>query len=405
MPSNGTTQNGIDDATNEHDAADADDGGMRRRDVLRATAAAGATAVVGIAGCSEVTSRQYEAAPIGLDEGADEMGYSLRDKGTEEVTQSQEAWSLDVEATLVNRFSAYRSSGTEFGLVATPAVKEGGQALNPLAGMSLGEVLSSDHAQQFLARVNVGENGNVEWAQPPEQVGRRDVEFLGHGTEAAAFMGVTGQGEAVLLHLARVEDEGDLVFAAQTDVRPLNGSMDGQSRDGNERATDSPGSGSADDVFGGSTVDDRWERYKNGLGHGHRQLPDEIPTEVCSYCTINGLTITRPEDGGDLIPQEGRDLDHVSVNVSPPAADITAAVEVDGDCSVRLEWQIRATHGGGQNCRSSWTQAGTGLTPTLRLRQCDSGGTTYDIRVQAVDSNGNVLASDQIEYTVQVRAP
>jgi hypothetical protein len=84
------------------------DGDLSRRSLLRGMGGLGATGLVGsLVGCSQVTDRRYEAAPVALED-ADEREQRLFDAGTWEVTKRPEALGLDVEATLVNHFAAYR---------------------------------------------------------------------------------------------------------------------------------------------------------------------------------------------------------------------------------------------------------------------------------------------------------
>lgn len=400
MPSNGIPTNGTDDETTRGD--DTAGRTLSRRDLLNATKAAGAGAIItGVAGCSGLTSRRYEAAPVGLGENASGIGYSLQRADSTEISTQEAAFGIDLEATLLNHYAAYRGPETTFALAALPAIEEGGQTLNPLADRDLGALPTADQASPLLHQVDIGQGDSIDWAQRPEVVGRREVSLLDRSTEGVALVGRTGDDEAVLLHLARVQHEGDVVFGLQADVREL-------AAEDESDAPAQPLSGEGG-VFDGVTVENRWAEFDNTLDHGRRIDPADfdISTETCSNCTINGVTITRPGPNQDALAQSANDYDWVSVGANgAPYVELTAAVEVDGDCSVRLEWDYRTSNANGNySCgvpNNTWVQAGTGLTPTIRLPQCSSGGTTYDVRVQAVDSSGTVLASDTISYYVFV---
>jgi hypothetical protein len=404
MPSNGTPPNGTDDTTNRSD--DAAGRQLSRRDLLNATKAAGAGAIItGVAGCSGLTSRRYEAAPVGLGENASDLGYGLQRADSTEISTQEAALGIDLEATLVNHYAAYHGPEATFALAALPAVAEGGQTLNPLADMPLAELPTAEQATPLLRQVDLAQSGSVDWEQGSEVLGRREVSLLDQSTEGAALVGRTSEQEALLLHLARVEHEGDIVFGVQADVRDLAADSEGSS--GESRATQ-PLSGDGG-VFPSETIERRWERFDDALDHGRRIDPPplEVPVERCSTCSVEGVTITRPEDGDYGLGLTPEEYSWVSIGSNTPYVDITAAARVDGSCNVTLQWHYRRTTSGGTRftCNTplnTWIRAGTGVTPTIRLPQCRASGTTYDIRVQVVDSNGTVLASDTISYTAKI---
>jgi hypothetical protein len=142
------------------------DGDLSRRSLLRGMGGLGATGLVGsLVGCSQVTDRRYEAAPVALED-ADEREQRLFDAGTWEVTKRPEALGLDVEATLVNHFAAYRG---------------------------------------------------------PERIESRDVEFFGKETTAKAFAGAPGEDTFVVFEVARVIHEGDVVFGVRSTSQDAEG--------------------------------------------------------------------------------------------------------------------------------------------------------------------------------------
>jgi len=374
--------------------------GCSRRGVLRAMAAVGATGVAGLAGCGGATSRRYEADPVALGEDAGHLGYLLQDAGTWERTESAETIGLEMDATLVNQYAAYRNRERNLGFVATPAVEEGGQTLNPLADRPLLDVVDSEEAGSLLQQVDVGQDGDVDWRRGPERLDGDEVQFLEGSAEAAAVAGVTGDGEAVLLNVARTRHEGDVVFGVQADIRT-----------DDERRPSQPLSGS------GWNLDDLWTGFDDCLGRCDRVDP-------CAGIGLRSVEITQPDHRGMALGLERRfadivDSDHnktgeerVEWDDGPPYVEMTLKAETSKIyhpiCTSPVNdyddyrWSYR---GAGQSNSSyctpdSWTTIGTGDTQTVELSDCRCVMTNYEIRVQGIDSNGNVASTDTIEFAV-----
>jgi len=371
-----------------------------RRRVLRAIGAVGAAGAAGLAGCGGVTSRRYEAEPIALGEGAGRLGYQLHDAGTWERTESAETLGLEVDATLVNQYAAYRGRERNLGFVATPAVEEGGRTLNPLADRPLVEVVDSEEARALLERVDLGEDGDVDWQRGPKRLDGGEVQFLDGSADAVAVAGTTGDDEAVLLEIARTRHEDDLVFGVQADIRT-----------DDERRPSRPLSGD------GWNLDDLWTDFADGIGHSDRIHP-------CDGSGIRSVEITRPDHRGQASGLEQRfasilDSDgnktgeeRVVYDDGPPYAEITLKAETSkiydslcnrfpDDCG-DYRWSYR---GAGKSkstyCTpNSWTTIGTGDTQTVALSDRRCAGTKYEIRVQGLNSNGNVASTDTIVFWV-----
>ncbi|WP_254822627.1 DUF6517 family protein [Haloglomus halophilum] len=387
---------------------DATTGGTSRRSVLKTLGAAGAAGAVGLAGCSEVAAREYEAAPVALAAEAESEGFHAVDAGSWEETRSAEALGMEVDATLTNQYAAYGGQDAHLGLVAMPAVEEGGEALNPLAERPLPDLVDSDAARSLLRRLNIEPEGELAWRRGPERLGVRETAFLGREARAMAFTGTTGGGEEVLLHVARIRHEGDAVFGVRVDTRPLE-------RD-QERATPTDGGsededGSMDSGSGGGwSPPEAWERFDIGLGHGERIDP-------CAGTPGRWVEITKPEDRG-LVTLDGSTSGGyqfpIEYDGGKPYAEVTAEADtgkVLGVCGGwpddfdHYEWSYRRISQHRGHCGpplNRWVSAGTGTSVTMPLEDCECGFTIYEIRVEAYDSQGNVASSDTIRYNVNV---
>jgi hypothetical protein len=361
----------------------APDGDLSRRGFLRGMGALGATGLVAsLVGCSALTDRRYEAAPVAL-ENADEREHRLFDAGTWEVTRSAETLGLDVEATLVNHFTAYRGPEANLGFAAMPAVQEGGQNLNPLASRPLEELVASETARSLLDRVGVdGGDGELEWHRGPEHVESRDLEFFGKETTAKAFAGAPGEDTFVVFEVARVIREGDVVFG----VRSKNRDAEGQPMQ----------------PLSNHKID--WGKVEEDVEEATR--PDRVP-DVPDRCEgLRYVAITKPKKNAYLANPK------TTVRGGKPAVELTAhartrvnrsrAAEFNCNPSEKgfchYKWSYREAGGGG-----NWRPAGTGQIVTFPLvdKNTTGGFTKYEIRVKAFDSDGNHRSTDTITVRIQ----
>jgi len=187
-----------------------------RRTLLRGTVAGVAT---GLAGCSLIFGdREYEAAPVRLEDSADERGYGFIGADTPVLRRSVEIGGEEREVTLRSHYASYEhGSGVAVGLVSTPAVSEAGQSLNPIARTPLGELLTTEVGEGFLAQLKV----EADFARGPDPVGGGEGRLLDSSTEFTTFAGVINDGSFVLVNVARTEHDGDAVLvgmAWRTDV-------------------------------------------------------------------------------------------------------------------------------------------------------------------------------------------
>lgn len=387
--------------TNHESHDDSTDSELSRRGFVSGVGSALAAGLtVGLAGCQQQTNQSFEAAPVALGGEANHLGYQLEDAGTWERTEVAETLGLDIDATLVNRYAAYRSRELNLGFVATPAVEKGGRALNPLADRPLVEVVDSEAARSLLEQVDLGDGGNVHWQRGPKRLEGDEIQFLGGSTESVAVAGVTGNEEAVLLNVARARHEDDVVFGVQADIR-----TDDEQR---------PSQPLSDDSW---ELDDLWTGFVDCLGNCERIDP-------CAGIGLRSVEITSPDHRGMALGLERSfadivDSDHnktgeerVVWDDGAPYAEITLQAETskfyNNPCN-RLpddyddyRWSYRGA--GRSNSRyctpDSWTTIGTGDTQTVELSDCRCVMTEYEIRVQGIDSNGDVASTDTITFAV-----
>jgi len=387
------------------DAEDAR-GECSRRGVLRAMGAVGATGLVaGMAGCGGLTSRRYEAAPVALGEEAGHLGYLLHDAGTWERTENAERLGLEVDATLVNQYAAYRSRELNLGFLATPAVEEGDRTLNPLADRPLAEVVDSEEARALLEQVDVGQDGNLDWRRGPERLDGDEIQFLGGSAEAAAVAGVTGDDEAVLLNVARTRHEGDVVFGVQADIRTADQERPSQPLSGDSW-----------------NLENLWTNFEDGMGYSGR-------IEPCTTENLRAVRITRPDHLGSttsvpngnaqIMDSNGNKTGETPIERNNSGryngakyVEIILEAETSKEfrpfCDVPVpddyddyRWSYRLVSNSTSACnQTGWTTIGTGDTQTVELSECTCQGARWEIRVQGIDSYGNVASTDSIEFIV-----
>lgn len=127
-------------------------------------------------------------------------------------------------------------TGVTVGAFATPKAEQAGQALNPVAKMSAGELITTDRGQQLLRESGIVESMDFEnpddvefvaFARPKEtfaQPRETSVSLLGSESALEHHVGVVRDGDVLrltLVHVARVEREGDVVLIAGAMHRKL----------------------------------------------------------------------------------------------------------------------------------------------------------------------------------------
>lgn len=211
---------------------DADGAWNRRRFLAHLGAGAVAT---GLAGCQEVTNREFAALPAGLGEaGTNRLGLSTASHERIERSRTVGVGGAQTEFSTTSHLVTYRSDvdlggdlpatyeedvpGTlSVGVLATPSANIAGAARNPLATRPLDDLVAGETGRRLLRQADVV--GDVpEWDRAPERVGETTATLFGSEVEVVSYYGRTagasgadGEGEGgsqVLLHLARGTREG-----------------------------------------------------------------------------------------------------------------------------------------------------------------------------------------------------
>lgn len=128
------------------------------------------------------------------------------------------------------------------GTFATPKGEQAGQTLNPVARMSADELVTTERGHELLRESGIVEAMEFEnthqveflaFARPKEtfaQPKETFISLLGGETPLEHFVGVVRDGDVLrlaLMHVARVERHGDVVFAAGAMHRELWASREG----------------------------------------------------------------------------------------------------------------------------------------------------------------------------------
>ena len=118
-------------------------------------------------------------------------------------------------------------TATTVGSIATPKGETLGQALNPAATLSPGELVESEDGRALLRESGyfreAGLDGTLEFLGVVP-AGERPTRFLGSENTVESFAGVArsdGSLRLVLLHVVRAEVAGDVVFLAGVMHRSL----------------------------------------------------------------------------------------------------------------------------------------------------------------------------------------
>lgn len=188
-----------------------------RRAVL--TSGAGIALSAWTAGCnylqpSQITSYEFAASPVGLQETPDRLEYHQTANPEQTVERERSVLGTEVTVTLSNYGSVYTGGRDTLGLIASPLAKvPGAGPQNPLADASLREILTEPMGDRLLAATDVVDRQELAWVRGPTEVATRDAELLGKATTIRSFAGVLEGGDFVLVTAARAHDADDAVFA------------------------------------------------------------------------------------------------------------------------------------------------------------------------------------------------
>jgi len=186
--------------------------------------------VAGLAGCGRVTQYEFRATPVVLERPASGVPtYETTRREPVVMERSRTIGGVEVTVTMRGHVAAYREPGDSdqasgvpafLGVISTPKSVVAGREFNPLARLSIPNLLTSTAGVRFLRAVGVDRLGHarsrVRWGRGPLFLESRAVRFLGRETALESYAGVLG-GEpptVAFVHLARVEDDTVVIVAA-----------------------------------------------------------------------------------------------------------------------------------------------------------------------------------------------
>lgn len=191
----------------------------------------GATVVATrLAGCGSVTSYEFGATPVVLGDDAREgLGYVAVRREPVVVERSGTVGGVDVDLTVESHVAVYgtpaeteraTAAAPTVGAVSTPNAIVMDRSFNPLARLSLPNLITSESGTGFLARLGLDEIGatgvRMHWQRGPTFVAGREGICLGLETTLESYAGVLGGSppSVAFVHLARVDTESVVIAAA-----------------------------------------------------------------------------------------------------------------------------------------------------------------------------------------------
>lgn len=184
-------------------------------------------ALVATAGCSFVLGQgplEFDASPVGVSDAAtQETGYELANETTIDFSQNVTRFGQTRRVEVTNHVAIYdrgvdlgplgEQRAAAFTVFSTPKVAVLGQSFNPVGRLAPAEL---------LARVLQDREG----LSITEKTGTSETTVLGTQTTVHTFAGtqeVEGREVDVVIHVARVEHEGDYVVAVSAYPERLDG--------------------------------------------------------------------------------------------------------------------------------------------------------------------------------------
>jgi hypothetical protein len=224
----------------------------------------GSATITSLAGCSDPRSQSFESKPVGLpkDEivangfsrarlepvtvSSSELDIPVGDLANIQVTSHVSIYNVEPSEENVESAGDKRTANWDvvddrsraLAILSTPAIEIGRKQLNPLSSESLSEILNGKRGKKLLQETAIFGETPFEWTDSPEPVGSKSVTLLDKETTLKSYFGQVQSGDSsalksVLIHLARVVVDGNVVIAGMT-----------QWRQGNREAPDSPPSSS-----------------------------------------------------------------------------------------------------------------------------------------------------------------
>ena len=218
-------------------AASTRDEALSRRGLLLAVAGVGTATT--LAGCGAISTYEFGAAPVVLPRRSRRrLGFeeTLREPVTDE--RSRIVGGVQVQATVESHVAVYEptlrtgrgdSPGSDgrrgavtpsVGVVSTPRAAVLGRSFNPLARLSLPNLLTSDVAGGFLRRAGLDRVGEprekVWWERGPAFLADHECTCVGAPATIESYAGVLGGDPATVafVHLARVTARSVVLVAA-----------------------------------------------------------------------------------------------------------------------------------------------------------------------------------------------
>lgn len=191
-------------------------------------AVGGVAGAVALAGCGSVDRYEFSARPVEIPPSRRrDLGYAQTGSETVVVERTRTVGGVEVTATVESHVAAYEPAsgpaGTPdaptIGTASTPPATVMGRSFNPLARLSLGNLLTSERGLRFLERAGIDAVGHdrrtVRWERGPTFVGRREGTCLGVETTIESYAGVLGgtPRSVAFVHVTRVHAD-DVVLAA-----------------------------------------------------------------------------------------------------------------------------------------------------------------------------------------------
>jgi hypothetical protein len=186
----------------------------------------GATGIAALSGCTELASGDgpitREASPAAVAQSVlDETGHELEDQREETISREFEVGGQTRQVEATNYATVYTrtvgeggAQGSLFAVVSTPAFKFAGQSFNPVASASNAEIL------EFVAGQFGGLSGTESVSQSTQTVLGTEATVAKFGAEAT----FNGERIPIYIHVASVENEGDIVIGAGAYPQALEGS-------------------------------------------------------------------------------------------------------------------------------------------------------------------------------------
>jgi len=183
-----------------------------------------------LAGCGRVTRYEFSATPVALArEARGTLGYETTRHEPVRTERSRTVGGVDVTVAVESHLTAYRRPDSDgrarttppvLGVISTPGAVVMGRTFNPLARLSIPNLLTSEAGVRFLRRAGVDRVGHdrprIRWERGPAFLRSRPMELLGTETTLESYAGILGgtPQTVVFVHLTRVEDDSVVIVAA-----------------------------------------------------------------------------------------------------------------------------------------------------------------------------------------------